>query len=254
MTVSDEMTCEEFRETAPAYALAVLDEMERTACTRHLAHSGPHRGCEEALEEARQVTARLSAAVPARPPSPGLWRAIEARIADVPTGAVDRRRRPRERVREIAGWVVAAVVIALSLVSTLADRGRRAAAVDGHRSTAREAIGLMTVPGTRVVAFIPRKTGVGRATLIVNRVQHRALLLADQIPPEAAPRLRLWGARGPNVPIPLAAVSFVAADGIAAADLGSSLFEPAPPDQLVLSADGPDAMSPGDVLLTAETR
>jgi hypothetical protein len=252
MTVSDEMTCEEFRETAPAYALAVLDEIDRTACTRHLAQSAPHNGCEEALGEARQVTARLSAAVPARPPSPGLWRAIEARIADVPTGAVDRRRRPR--VREIAGWVVAAGVIGLSLVSTLADRGRRAAAVDGHRSTAREAIGLMTVPGTRVVAFIPRKTGVGRATLIVNPVQHRALLLADQIPPEAAPRLRLWGARGPNVPTPLAPVSFVAGDGIAAADLGSSLFEPAAPDQLVLSADGPDATSPGDVLLTAETR
>lgn len=160
----------------------------------------------------------------------------------------------RASVCAIAGWVVAAVVIGLSLVSTLADRDRRAAAVDGHRSTAREAIGLMTVPGTRVVAFIPRKTGVGRATLIVNPVQHRALLLADQIPPEAAPRLRLWGARGPNVPTPLAPVSFVAADGIAAADLGSALFEPAPPDQLVLSADGPDATSPGDVLLTAATR
>jgi len=254
MTASDEMTCEEFTEMAPAYALAALDEIERTACTRHLAQSGPHCGCDEALGEARDVTACLSVAVPARPPSPGLWRAIEARVADVPAGAVDRRRRPRERVREIAGWVVAAVVIGLSLVSTRADRARRGVAADGNRSTAREAIGLMTVPGTRVVAFIPRKIGVGRATLIVNPIQHRALLLADQIPAEAAPRLRLWGARGPNVPTPLAPVSFVAGDGIAAADLGSSLFEPASPDQLVLSADGPDATSPGDVLLTAETR
>jgi hypothetical protein len=239
---------------APAYALAVLDEGERIACTRHLAQSGPHRGCEEALGEAREVSACLCAEVPARPPSPGLWRAIEARIADVPTGALDRRRRRRERVREIAGWVVAAVVIGLSLVSTRADRRGPGVAVDGHRSTAREAIGLMTVPGTRVVAFIPRKTGVGRATLIVDPIHHRALLLADQLPPEAAARLRLWGARGPNVPTPLAPVSFVAADGVAAAELGSSLFEPAPPDQLVLSADGPDATSPGDVLLTAETR
>ena len=71
MTVSDEMTCEEFTEMAPAYALAVLDEMERTACTRHLAQRGPHRGCQEAVGEARQVTACLAAAVPARPPSPG---------------------------------------------------------------------------------------------------------------------------------------------------------------------------------------
>ena len=87
MTVSDEMTCEEFTEMAPAYALAVLDDTERTACTRHLAQSGPHRGCQEAVGEARQVTACLSAAVPARLPSPGLWRAIEARIADDSTGA-----------------------------------------------------------------------------------------------------------------------------------------------------------------------
>jgi hypothetical protein len=87
MTVSDQMTCEEFTEMAPAYALAVLDETERTACTRHLAQSGPHRGCEEALGEARQVTACLSAAVPARLPSPGLWRAIEARIGDDSAGA-----------------------------------------------------------------------------------------------------------------------------------------------------------------------
>ena len=175
MTVSDEMTCEEFTEMAPAYALAVLDEMERTACTRHLAQRGPHRGCQEAVGEARQVTACLAAAVPARPPSPGLWRAIEARISDVPAGAVDRRR----RVREIAGWVVAAAVIGFTLVITRLDRDRRAVAADGHRSTAR--------------------------------------------------------------------------DGIAAAALGSSLFEPAAPDQPGLAADSPDAGPPGDVLLTAET-
>jgi hypothetical protein len=112
----------------------------------------------------------------------------------------------------------------------------------------------MTVPGTRAVAFIPRKFGVGRATLIVNPVQHRAILLADQIPPEAAPRLRLWAARGPNVPTSLAPVPFVASDGFAAADLGSALFAPAPPDQLFLSADSPDATAPEDILLTVETR
>jgi hypothetical protein len=250
MTGLDEMTCEEFTEMAPAYALAVLDETERTACARHLAEDGPHRGCQEAVGEARQVTALLSAAVPARSPSPGVWRAIEARIGDVPTGAVDRRR----RLREVGGWVVAAVVIGFTLVNTPVDGSRPAVAMDGHRSTTREALGLMTVPGTRVVAFIPRNVGAGRATLIVNPVQHRALLLADQIPPAAAPRLRLWGARGSNVPTPLAPVPFVASDGVAAADLGAALFDPILPEQLLLSADSPDATSPEHVLLTAETR
>ena len=87
MTVQGELTCDEFIDMAPAYALAALDAMERTACTRHLALRGPHRGCQETVAEAQRVTARLSAAVPAHSPSPRLWRAIEARIADVPAGA-----------------------------------------------------------------------------------------------------------------------------------------------------------------------
>src|SRR6185503_17835980 len=58
MTASDEMTCEQFTAMAPAYALAILDETDRTACARHLAHGGPHRGCRLAVTEARQVTAR----------------------------------------------------------------------------------------------------------------------------------------------------------------------------------------------------
>lgn len=251
MTAQDDMTCEEFNGRAPAFALAVLDETERTACTRHLAQIGPHRGCQDAVGEARRVTARLSAAVPARAPSPRVWQAVEARIVDVPRGGGTDKR--RHRVRELGGWAVAAAVMGFYLVSTPVDRSR-AVAVEGQRSTAREALGLITAPGTRVVPFIPSKAGAGRATLIVNPAQQRALLLADQIPPEAAPRLRLWGARGPDVPTPLASVSFVAGDGIAAADLGASLFEPAPPDRLVLSADSPDATAPGDVLLTAETR
>jgi len=249
MSTQDEMTCEEFKDMAPAHALAVLDDAERTACTRHLAQSGPHRGCPQAIEEARYVTASLSAAVPARVPSPRVWRAIEARIADIPPRAIDRRR----RVRELGGWLVAAAVTGFYLCSTPPDMSRRAVSRDAGHATVREAIGLMTAPGTRVVPFSARKAGAGRATLIVNLAQRRALLLADQIPPEAAQQLRLWGAWGPNVPTPLAPVP-IAGDGLAAADLGSCLFEPTAPDRLVLSADDPGATSPGNVLLTAETR
>ena len=87
MTVQDELTCEEFNDMAPAYALAALDDTERSACTRHLALRGPHRGCQEVVAEAQRVTTRLSAAVPPHAPPPRLWRAIEARIANVPAGA-----------------------------------------------------------------------------------------------------------------------------------------------------------------------
>jgi hypothetical protein len=87
MTVHDDLTCEAFKDMAPAYALAAVDDVERAACTRHLALGGPHRGCHAVVAEAQRVTTRLSAAVSAHAPSPRLWRAIEARIADVPAGA-----------------------------------------------------------------------------------------------------------------------------------------------------------------------
>ena len=111
MSVEKEMTCEEFKEMAPAYALSALEVAELAACTRHLAQSGPHRRCQEAADAARQVTVRLAAALPARAPSLRLWRAIEAHIAGVPPAA---RRRGR-RLAELGGWIVAAAVIGFSL-------------------------------------------------------------------------------------------------------------------------------------------
>src|SRR6185312_201726 len=54
------MTCDEFKELAPAYALIALDEDERRACAQHLATVAPHRGCVEAVEQAALVAARLA--------------------------------------------------------------------------------------------------------------------------------------------------------------------------------------------------
>src|SRR6185369_14999277 len=119
--------------------------------------------------------------------SPRLWRAIEARIADVPPATRGRGR----RLAEIGGWIVAAAAIGFFLYSAPTD-ARRPTAADGEGPTARTALDLMTAPGTRVVPFRARKAGAGRATLIVNPAQRRALLLADQMPPGAAERLRLW--------------------------------------------------------------
>ena len=51
------MTCDEFKEMAPAYVLVALDEHERSACAHHLATGFPHRGCREAVAAAELVAA-----------------------------------------------------------------------------------------------------------------------------------------------------------------------------------------------------
>jgi hypothetical protein len=75
-----EITCEEFIERVSAFALSALDDIERQACTRHIARAGRHRGCRQALADAEVVTARLSEVLPENTPPPELWRAIELQI------------------------------------------------------------------------------------------------------------------------------------------------------------------------------
>ena len=83
MIVQKSLTCNEFKKMASAYALDALEPSERIACTRHLAQDGSHGGCPHAVHDARRVAARLSAALPARTPSAGLWAAIEARVTGI---------------------------------------------------------------------------------------------------------------------------------------------------------------------------
>src|SRR5215831_11119944 len=147
------MTCEEFLESSAAFALGILDPTERNACALHLAQPGTHRGCVEAVSDAREVAAKLAGTLPARPPSPQLWRAIEARLGDVPHEPTGRRR----VWRELAGWFVAAAVIGFYLYSAPLDSRRRAIALESSPSVVGEAMGLMTAPGTRLVVFVPRR-------------------------------------------------------------------------------------------------
>jgi hypothetical protein len=71
-----DMSCDSFKELAPAFALEVLEGSERLACLRHLAGGGAHDGCAEAVAETQAVAARLVTVLPAHPPSPEAWRAI----------------------------------------------------------------------------------------------------------------------------------------------------------------------------------
>jgi hypothetical protein len=117
------MTCDEFKELAPAYALVALDEQERSACLQHLAARLPHRGCREAVAEAELVAARLGAALIPQRPSPHVWRAIAGHLHE------DRGSSPlldeaarRRGLYHLCGWLVAATVVGLYLYNAPLDR------------------------------------------------------------------------------------------------------------------------------------
>jgi anti-sigma-K factor RskA len=243
------MTCEELLETAAAYALGVLEPAESDACARHLREPGPHRGCAEAVQEATAVAAKLAGALQGQDPPPQLWRALEARLGEVPGDP-----RARRRVwRELAGWFVAAAVIGFYIYNVPFETRRGAAATGSAPAMVRDAMGLMASPGTRLVAFVPRRPEAGRAALILNRSDRRAVVLCDRAPPAAARRLRLWSVRGEAPAVPIAPLA-LAPDGVASAQIGDPLFEAIPPDRLLISADDLTALIPTDVLLAAELR
>ncbi|HSY39834.1 MAG TPA: hypothetical protein VLA79_09905 [Polyangia bacterium] len=116
------MTCDEFKEMAPAYALVALDEQERSACAHHLATSFPHRGCREAVAAAEMVAAQLGAALVPQRPSPQVWRTIAARLhesrGDSPLPEEARRR----SLYHLCGWLVAAALVGVYLYNAPLDR------------------------------------------------------------------------------------------------------------------------------------
>jgi anti-sigma-K factor RskA len=118
---ADRMTCDEFKQMAPAYALIALDEEERSACADHLA-TGCHRGCREAVASAEMLAAQLGAALIPERPSPHVWRAIAARLpqdrgaATLPDEAARRR-----GLYHLCGWLVAAALVGVYLYNAPID-------------------------------------------------------------------------------------------------------------------------------------
>jgi anti-sigma-K factor RskA len=116
------LSCDEFKEMAPAYALTALDEVERAACARHLAEGTAHRGCREVVAEAELVAARLGASLAPRMPSVHVWTAIAARIRageGAPPLADEAAR--RRGLYHLCGFLVAAALVGLYLYNAPVD-------------------------------------------------------------------------------------------------------------------------------------
>lgn len=115
------MTCDEFKEMAPAYALIALDEEERSACDDHLAKRS-HRGCREAVASAEMLAAQLGAALIPQRPSPEVWRAIAARLPqDRDTAVVPGEAARRRGVYHLCAWLLAAAVVGVYLYNAPID-------------------------------------------------------------------------------------------------------------------------------------
>jgi len=84
----------------------------------------------------------------------------------------------------------------------------------------------------------------------VNPSLRSAVVLVDRVVLQPGLGLRLWAVRGGAAPVPLARLD-ATVEGMATAELGEALFQPAPPDQLLLSVDPPDAGAPRSVRLVA---
>ncbi len=142
------MTCDEFKELAPAYALIALDEAERRACADHLATGAPHRGCVEAVEQATLVVARLGTDLSPSLPPPHVWQNIAAQVrahgaggalATVASAAslVEARRRG---IYQICGWLLAAALLGLYLYAFPFDFKRPQTAPPGSAGEAETAM------------------------------------------------------------------------------------------------------------------
>jgi len=268
------MDCAEFKELAPAFALGALEESERAACAAHLAGGGAHDGCADALGEAQAVAAQLGALLPPRRPRSRVWEAIEASVATrarpagggPPATAGARptiaalRPVPRRVWRELGGWFVAAAVTGFYLYNAPLESARKADAASASPAVMNRAAELLMDGGSRHHVFhVPAggpATQAGRTArggLVLNPAQHSAVVLVDRVVLEPGRGLRLWAVRGgaTTAPLPLAHLD-TGVDGMATAELGGALFEPALPDQLLVSIDSPDAAAPRSVVLVTE--
>ena len=110
------LSCDEFKEMAPAYALTALEGDERDACARHLAEGIVHRGCREVVAEAELVAARLGAALAPRMPSAHVWTAIAAGIRTGEGGpALGDEAARRRGLYHLCGFIDAAALVGLYL-------------------------------------------------------------------------------------------------------------------------------------------
>jgi anti-sigma-K factor RskA len=211
------MTCQEFKQLAPAMALGALDPEERAACDAHLTEP-EHDGCHEELAAAMETVDAIPLALPPVRPPKELWQKISDRI-ELPAQAVKPARRGAPWWLAGSGWALAAaaaviLVLAHRQNTELRDRAagaeqkvftqteridqctRTLEAVTREAKAQEEAVALMELPGTKVIAMAPQEGAAQRATAIVHTGEGRAVVVGRGLAPQTDKDYELWVIRG----------------------------------------------------------
>jgi anti-sigma-K factor RskA len=232
------MTCAEFQELVGALALDALDPREKADAEAHLLEP-KHEGCREALQRARAVAGRLSAALDQPRVPDRVWEQIEGRLGP----------RRQRRWSAPAGWAAAAALAVVALVllqqrsqllreaadlrlraqsaassaNSSQELARQCAAqLDAARTgsaAAREAIVLLEQRGSRVVQFSPAGAAIQSAFAVVGAGDKRAILVSTTLLPTAQRDYQLWvvpGGKG-AAPVPAGLIGASTA-GVAVAE------------------------------------
>jgi anti-sigma-K factor RskA len=239
------VNCEEVREAAGAYALGALEPDEARELERHLADSGPHQGCREAVERARATALSLAAGATAPPvrPSPGLWRAIEARTGEGTEVGARRWAWGAAAAAAVAVIVAGSAYVELRrerVAAEAAARERDVARADlaelrGARGLEGEALALLDRPGARLVPLEAQPGQAGRAVAILDPAGGRAFVVSSSLPPQPGKDYQLWVIRGAAAPLPAGFLR--RAERGAAGEIDPALLRGAPPDALAVSLE-----------------
>ena len=219
---------------------------------------GAHEGCSEELDRARRTVAKLAYSLAPVTPGEHLWPRIEQRIRPPSGRAAARASRWRER----AAWAIAAAAIfALAMVneergklgerlgkseSLMASAQAGLAERDGclqeleqlksGTSLERDAVALLELPATRIVALKPVDGRAYHASAIVNLEQRRAIILSTAMPAPADKDLELWVIRGKAAPEPAGFLRHFA-NGVTLGEVDRQVLQRGSPDALAVSLE-----------------
>lgn len=265
------MTCAEFKQQVAAFALGVLEADERAACERHLAQR-EHEGCLTALAEANDAVALLGLALPALAPAAATWDAIESRTRTVVAAPPVAPRRRRWAV--VTPWLVAAALL-LALLVTLRQRqlvGRELQATLDRSNDAlqqrmqcaselaalrhdaelrRDAVALLQLSGTRLVALAQQGSGPAAANVIWHSGVKRGYVVGRGLAAPAGKDYELWVIRGARK-IP-AGILHGDASGALLTAIDPRLLQAGAPDAIAVTLEAGEQQEPqGPIVLVGK--